>query len=109
MLLVGLWPEDSNAQLHLAGAALHFLGGNLAMIVLGLVLIRRSASQAAGKKWRSWITFAAGSVGLLATIAIGFRGTPSWTALGWDTGTVERLAAYPLPLWLTWTGYLLVR
>jgi hypothetical protein len=60
-------------------------------------------------RMRSWITFALGSVGLLATLALAFRGTPSWAALGWNAGTVERLAAYPLPLWLTWTGWLISR
>jgi hypothetical protein len=30
-------------------------------------------------------------------------------ALGWHAGTVSRLAAYPLPLWLTWTGFLILR
>ena len=53
---------------------------------------------------KSWITFAAGSVGLLATLALAFRGSPAWAALGSDVGAVERLACYPLPLWLTWTG-----
>ena len=105
VLVVGLVPEDSNGQLHILGAVANFFGGNVAMIVLGGMMIRR----AVGSKWRSWITFAAGSVGLLATLAIGFRATPSWAAMGWDAGTVERLAAYPLPLWLTWTGYLFLR
>jgi hypothetical membrane protein len=108
VLVVGLVPEDTNAQLHVAGAAAHFLGGDLAMIFVGLVLIRLPPGGMAGKG-SGWVTFAAGAVGLLATIAIGFRGTPSWTALGWDAGTVERLAAYPLPLWLTWTGYRFLR
>jgi hypothetical membrane protein len=106
VLVVGLVPEDTNARRHLQGAVAHFLGGNLAMVVLGLTLIRRSVSGPVERRWKSWFTFAAGSVGLLATIALGFRGSPSWT---WDTGTVERLAAYPLPLWLTWRGYLWVR
>ena len=106
VLVVGLVPEDTDARLHVAGAVAHFLGGNLAMIVVGLAWIRRSVCDPVEKRWKSWFTFAAGSVGLLATIALGFRGSPSWS---WDPGTVERLAAYPLPLWLTWRGYLWVR
>jgi len=78
------------------------------MILLGLVLIRRSVCLPRGKRGKSWVPFVAGSVGLLATLALGFRGTPSWVALGWNTGTVERLAAYPLPLWLTWTGWMML-
>jgi hypothetical membrane protein len=109
VLEVGLAPEDVHFRLHLLGAVVHFLGGNLAMILLGLVMIRRSVCEALPSRLRSWITFALGSVGLLATLALAFRGTPSWAALGWNTGTVERLAAYPLPLWLTWTGFLISR
>jgi hypothetical membrane protein len=90
VLVVGLVPEDTNARLHLQGAAANFLGGNLAIILLA-------------KRWKSWITFAAGSIGLLATLALAFRG------VGWDAGTVERLAAYPLPLVLSWSGWRILR
>ena len=55
------------------------------------------------KRWRSWIALAAGSIGLLATIALVFL----W--MGLDAGTVERLAAYPLPLFLSWSGWRLLR
>ena len=108
VLVVGLVPEDTNTRLHLQGAVAHFLGGNVAMILLGLAGLRGSVCDPAGRRWKSWLTFAAGSVGLLATVALGFRGSPAWIWT-WDTGTVERLAAYPLPLWLTWKGYLLIR
>jgi hypothetical membrane protein len=90
VLVVGLVPEDENVRLHLMGAAANFLGGNLAMILLGLV---------SAKQWYGRITLVLGSVGLLATLALMFR-----TGLGSEVGLVERLAAYPLPLWLTWTG-----
>jgi hypothetical membrane protein len=108
VLVVGLRPEDADFRLHILGAAANFLGGNLGMILLGLVMIRRSVCLPGAKRGKSWIPFVAGSVGLLATLALGFRGSPSWAALGWNTGTVERLAAYPLPLWLTWTGWLML-
>ena len=108
VLVVGLFPEDAEFRMHLLGAVAHFLGGNLAMIVLGLAMIRRAVCSP-GDRLKSWITFAAGSIGLLATLALEFRGTPSWIALGWQVGLVERLAAYPIPLWLTWTGLRLVR
>jgi len=90
VLLVGLAPEDENIRLHLMGAAANFLGGNLGMILLGLT----SSKQGYGR-----MTLVLGSVGLLATLALMFRG-----GLGSEVGMVERLAAYPLPLWLTWTG-----
>jgi hypothetical membrane protein len=90
VLLVGSVPEDQNIRLHLVGAAANFAGGNLAMILLGL---------ASTKQWYGRITLLLGSAGLLATIALTFR-----SGLGSEVGMVERLAAYPLPLWLTWTG-----
>jgi hypothetical membrane protein len=92
VLVVGLVPEDADFRLHILGAVANFLGGNLAMMVLGAI------------RPKSWITFAAGSGGLLAMLALAFRGSPAWAALGLHAGTVERLACYPLPLWLTWTG-----
>jgi hypothetical membrane protein len=90
VLVVGLFPEDTNARLHVQGAAANFLGGNLAIILLA-------------KRWRNWITFAASSIGLLATLVLAFHG------MGPDTGTVERLAAYPLPLILSWSGWRMLR
>jgi hypothetical membrane protein len=108
VLVVGLAPEDVHFRLHILGAVGNFLGGNLGMVLLGLAMIRRSVCLPFAMRWRHWVTFVAGSVGLLATLALGFRGSPSWNALGWDAGTVERLAAYPLPLWLTWTGFRLL-
>jgi hypothetical membrane protein len=90
VLVVGLVPEDKDIRLHLLGAAANFVAGNLAMILLGLVSTKRRYSR---------ITLLLGSVGLLATLALMFR-----SALGSEVGMVERLAAYPLPLWLTWTG-----
>jgi hypothetical membrane protein len=108
VLVVGLVPEDADVRWHILGAAANFLGGNVGMILLGLVMIRRSVCLLRGQRGKSWVPFVAGSIGLLATLALGFRGTPSWVALGWNTGTVERLAVYPLPLWLTWTGWLML-
>ena len=90
VLLVGLVPEDEDIRLHLMGAAANFVGGNLAMILLGLASPKRRYGR---------VTLLLGSVGLLATLALMFR-----SGLGSEVGMIERLAAYPLPLWLTWTG-----
>jgi hypothetical membrane protein len=90
ILVVGLVPEDESARLHMIGAVANFVGGNLAMILLGLKN---------GKQWYGRATLALGTVGLLATLVLMFR-----SGLGSEIGLVERLAAYPLPLWLTWTG-----
>ena len=109
VLLVGLVPEDSNFHLHILGAIANFVGGNVAMILLGRKMIRASMCDPVTSRVKSWITFGLGSIGLLATLALGFRGSASWAALGWQAGLVERIAAYPLPLWLTWMGLLLLR
>jgi hypothetical membrane protein len=109
VLEVGVAPEDVNFRLHLLGAVANFLGGNLAMVLLGLVTIRRSRCEALPLRLKGWTTFGLGSIGLLATLALAYRDTPSWAAMGWNIGTVERLAVYPLPLWLTWTGFLISR
>jgi hypothetical membrane protein len=109
VLQVGMVPEDVNLRLHLLGAVANFLGGNFALTLLGLVMIRQSVCERPAMRWKSWFTFALGSIGLLATLSLAFRDTPSWAALGWNAGTVERVAAYPLPVWLTWTGFLISR
>ena len=90
VLLVGLIPEDQNIQLHLWGAGGNFVAGNLAVLLMG-----------AGKSshWDGRLGVALGLLGLVATGALLFR-----SGLGTQIGTVERFAAYPLPLWLTWTG-----
>jgi hypothetical membrane protein len=85
------WPgpysmtRDYISDLGAARSPLHW-----AMILLGLV---------STKQWYGRMTLLLGSAGLLATLALMFR-----SGLGSEVGMVERLAAYPLPLWLTWTG-----
>jgi len=106
VLVVGLVPEDTNARLHVEGAVAHFLGGNLAILIVGAAWLLQSGREPVAERWKSWFTCVLGAVGLMATIALRFRASPSWH---WDTGTVERLAAYPIPLWLTWIGYLWMR
>lgn len=101
VLVVGLVPEDTILRVHGMAALVHLLAGNLAMTLLGLVTISWPPSI----RSRSFITFAAGLIGLLALFTLGLRNHPFWAALGLHAGTVERFAAYPLPLWLTWTGY----
>ncbi len=71
------------------------------MLLLGLTLVRKS--PAAGT-----FSLTAATLALGATMLLGFRNAAAWTALGWGVGAVERIAAYPLPLWLTLTGLLLL-
>ena len=95
VLVVGLVPEDSDAQVHRVAALAHLLAGNLAMILIGVAML----AGAARVRFRGAITLLAGLLGLTALVLL---------ALGEkNVGTFERLAAYPLTLWLTWTGWLM--
>jgi len=95
VLVVGLVPEDSDAQVHRLAALVHLLAGNLAMTLMGLAMV----AGAARVRFRGVITLLAGLLGLTALALLGLGEK--------DVGTFERLAAYPLTLWLTWTGWLM--
>lgn len=96
VLVVGLVPEDTVAQVHSLAALVHLLAGNLAMVLMGLAMV----AGAARTRFRGCVTLLAGLLGLTALVLL---------ALGEkDVGTFERLAAYPLTLWLTWTGWLML-
>jgi hypothetical membrane protein len=95
VLVVGLVPEDSDAQVHRVAALVHLLAGNLAMILMGLAMV----AGAARVRFRGVVTLLAGLLGLTALVLLGLGEK--------NVGTFERLAAYPLTLWLTWTGWLM--
>ena len=95
VLVVGLVPEDSNARIHQMAALVHLLGGNLAMVLIGVAML----VGAARVRFRGVITVLAGLLGLTALVLLGLGEK--------EVGTFERLAAYPLTLWLTWTGWLM--
>ena len=84
---------------HTIGAALHFIIGNLGIVVLGVAMAatRRQALLAV-------YSIASGIVGLLATVLF-----VSGHYLGAGIGGMERLAAYALPLWLIVVGVSLVK
>lgn len=94
VLVLGLVPEDKVAEVHRLGAQAHLLAGNLAMVLMGLAMIAGAA-----RRFRGAVTLLAGLLGLTALVLL---------VLGEkDVGTFERLAAYPLTLWFTWTGFLM--
>ncbi|MEO7908105.1 MAG: DUF998 domain-containing protein [Roseiflexaceae bacterium] len=94
-ILVGLFPENVSAIPHAIGAAAHFVSGNLGIAVLGVAIAadRRKLPLAV-------FSIISGSLGLLATALF-----ISGTYLGTGIGGMERIAAYPLPLWLIVVGY----
>ncbi len=104
VLVVGLVPENVNRELHTAGAALNFFAGNIGMILAGVSMLRALRRPST----HAWLSIAAGAIGLLATLLLGFHNAPAWNRLNLASGAVERAAAYPLPLWLTGTGLLLL-
>jgi hypothetical membrane protein len=104
IIAVGLFPENENIALHRVGAAGHFVLGNLAMAVLGIALIIENGhgaglQQTHGRPMLAIYSIFSGVVGLVATALFI---TDHYLGLG--IGGMERVAAYPLPLWLIVAG-----
>ncbi len=86
-LLVGLFPENSVNALHVLGATLPFLVGNLGLVVLGAALdLPRSLKL---------YTLFSGFISLIALVFFTFH-----IYLGLGIGGMERLTAYPQTMWL---------
>ena len=98
-VLVGLFPENVDFPPHRLGAALQFVLGNLALVVVGASLIRSGAGRRFGL-----VSMGFGMAGLVATALFVSR-----HYLGLGIGGMERVAAYPLPLWTIAAGAGLAR
>jgi hypothetical membrane protein len=99
VFVVGLAPEDTAPGLHFLGAIENFICCNAGMAVMGFAMLRRQDTL----RRLGLITLAAGVVGLTA---IGFLASGVFLGLG--VGGMERLVAYPFPLWLAGMGVLLM-
>jgi hypothetical membrane protein len=98
-ILVGLFPENVNITPHTIGAAAHFVSGNLGIVLLGIAI------AATGRQTQLAVSsISLGSAGLLATALF-----VSGHYLGLGIGGMERIAAYPLPLWLIVVGVSVAR
>ncbi len=86
-ILVGLFPENTISILHIIGASLPFIIGNIALILMSLFL-------QISRKFRIY-TFLSGSLALIFLILFE---TQNYLSLG--IGGVERIVAYPQTLWL---------
>jgi hypothetical membrane protein len=91
VFLVGLFPENENIEAHTVGAGLNFICGNLGMIVLGVV--------GSGSRRFDRVSQAMGILGLAGTVLF-----VKEIYLGLGQGGMERVAAYPLTIWLTGAG-----
>ena len=109
IILVGVFPENENIGLHRVGAAGHFVVGNLAMAVLGVALslaseVGSALAQTGSRPALAIYSIVSGVVGLAATALFI---TDHYLGLG--IGGMERVAAYPLPLWLMVAGISFLR
>lgn len=95
-LLVGMFPENRLSYLHVSGAILAFLVGNLSILILGLVLDMPT-------NLRTYTLMSA----VVALLALVLFATHHYLGLG--IGGMERLTSYPQTLWLIVFGVYLSR
>jgi hypothetical membrane protein len=88
-IIVGIFPEDVNLKLHVVGSA-GFLLGNIGSVLIGL-----SCWKALG--WKAIVFVGIGIIGTLSFVLL-------LEAPQLGIGLLERLASYPLTLWLVVLG-----
>ena len=96
VVVVGLFPENSVSALHGFGAALTFVLGNIAIIVLGVTLRIPLVLRV--------ISVCLGVLALAALVA--FANSHN---VGIGEGGIERVVAYPQTVWLISTGAYMLR
>jgi hypothetical membrane protein len=93
--VVGLAPEDAAPGWHYLGAAENLLLSNAGAALIGAALLRdKRAPRAVGL-----LSLGFGLIGL-----VGLAGLAGRFDLGLGAGGIERIAAYPFPLWLAGMG-----
>jgi len=95
-ILVGFFPENENRTMHIIGAFLAIAIGNVAILVLGSVLTLPESMR------RSMLTFS--SLALVALLCFA-----SHKYFGIGRGIMERLAAYPVTIWLITFGLYILK
>lgn len=86
-MLVGAFPENSISALHILGAGIPFLIGNLSLVIL-------SRSLKVDRLFKSYTLL----LGLIALVALSLFLTKQYLGLG--IGGMERIVAYPQTIWL---------
>jgi hypothetical protein len=92
MTLCGAFALDRNAEIHIAGAVLHFLVGAPGILLLGVSIW----------PWRRWAAVFPILCGLLGFVAFALYGNTIYLGLG--RGAMERIAVYSTTLWMVVTG-----
>jgi hypothetical membrane protein len=95
-ILVGFFPENDNPTMHIIGAFLAIAIGNVAILVLGGGLTLPESMR------RSMLIFS--SVALAALLCFA-----SHKSFGIGRGMMERIAAYPVTIWLIVFGLYISR
>ena len=95
-ILVGAFPENTISSLHILGAGLAIGGGNLCILILGVVLVLPDWLR------RNMLFYSV----IAGTAAVLFA---SHRYFGLGAGTTERIAAYPETVWLITFGLFISR
>jgi hypothetical membrane protein len=96
-IFVGSFPENTNGDMHIAGAGMAIGLGNLGILVLGLTLVSVPESL-------RHFMLGASTVSLVAGVAFAFK-----HHFGLGAGGMERIAAYPETVWLIMFGIYITR
>jgi len=99
VFVVGLAPEDIAPGWHYLAAAENFLFCNAGAALLGAALLRKPAHRSMGA-----FGLLTGLVGLTGAACIGLHAD-----FGLGPGGIERVTAYPFPIWISCTGGWLLR
>ena len=91
-ILVGLHPENTSSSIHVAGATLAFIFGNLGMILIGVSLKKMLPAL-------RYYTILSGIIGLIALLLFITK-----TYAGIGIGGMERFAGYPQSIWMVIFG-----
>lgn len=95
--LAGFQSENTNLALHTVGALFGIAGANLGVLLLGAGVWRV-------RPWTAVLSMAVGVVGLVS-----FALTSSAPSMSLGIGMVERVAAYPVTVWMIVVGVYLLR
>jgi hypothetical membrane protein len=95
-VIVGLVPEDAGSGWHYSGAVLYFITGAAALLVLGILWLRKTIM--------AWFILACGTVSAAALVTGGLTrmAVP-------EPGTLERLMAYPVTVGMAAAGLIIAQ